>query len=170
MDFNVILGFFRTYGWQLGLLALSGIVVLGTLKWFGCFKKVNDKIKKYLYFGLSVAFSIIACSTYIFAINAFDWASYGVLCGAVVAVTLVAYGIWENTGLRALWKKVILDSISKLVKLIASAIVGGTIKSDSKVVHKQIVALGADTLNQLVAEARTIEEQKKKAEEEKVNQ
>ena len=47
MDFNVVLDFFKTYGWQLGLLSLSGIVVLGCLKWFGCFKKVNDKYKKY---------------------------------------------------------------------------------------------------------------------------
>ena len=61
MDFNVVLDFFKTYGWQLGLLSLSGIVVLGCLKWFGCFKKVNSKYKKYLYFGLSVVFSIIAC-------------------------------------------------------------------------------------------------------------
>ena len=47
MEVNFILDFFKSYGWQLGLLSLSGIVILGFLKRLGVFKKLNEKYKKY---------------------------------------------------------------------------------------------------------------------------
>lgn len=162
MEFNVVLDFFKTYGWQLGLLSLSGIVVLGCLKWFGCFKKVNDKYKKYLYFGLSVAFSIIACTIYILATHSFNWVSYLLLCVAVIGVTLVAYGIYENTGLRALWIKVVLNNVSKLFKTLVSAIVKGSINADK--LKKMAIDLGSETLNELANQAKALEEEKAKVE------
>lgn len=162
MDFNVVLDFFKTYGWQLGLLSLSGIVVLGCLKWFGCFKKVNDKYKKYLYFGLSVAFSIIACTIYILATHSFNWVSYLLLCVAVIGVTLVAYGIYENTGLRALWTKVILNNISKFFKAVVAAIVKGSMNTDK--LKKMAIDLGSETLNELANQAKALEEEKAKVE------
>lgn len=162
MEFNVVLDFFKTYGWQLGLLSLSGIVVLGCLKWFGCFKKVNDKYKKYLYFGLSVAFSIIACTIYILATHSFNWVSYLLLCVAVIGVTLVAYGIYENTGLRALWVKVVLNNVSKLFKTLVSAIVKGSMNADK--LKKMAIDLGSETLNELANQAKALEEEKAKVE------
>ena len=33
MEVNFIIDFFKNYGWQLGLLSLSGIVILGILKY-----------------------------------------------------------------------------------------------------------------------------------------
>lgn len=162
MDFNVVLDFFKTYGWQLGLLSLSGIVVLGCLKWFGCFKKVNDKYKKYLYFGLSVAFSIIACTIYILATHSFNWVSYLLLCVAVIGVTLVAYGIYENTGLRELWIKVVLNNISKFFKFLVSAIVKGSVNTEK--LKKMAIDLGSETLNELANQAKALEEEKAKVE------
>ena len=162
MEFNVVLDFFKTYGWQLGLLSLSGIIVLGCLKWFGCFKKVNDKYKKYLYFGLSVAFSIIACTIYILATHSFNWVSYLLLCVAVIGVTLVAYGIYENTGLRALWVKVVLNNVSKFFKTLVSAIVKGSMNADK--LKKMAIDLGSETLNELANQAKALEEEKAKVE------
>ena len=165
MDFNVVLDFFKTYGWQLGLLSLSGIVVLGCLKWFGCFKKINSKYKKYLYFGLSVALSIIACTIYILANHSFNWISYLLLCIAVIGVTLVAYGIYENTGLRELWIKVVLNNISKFFKFLVSAIVKGSVNTEK--LKKMAIDLGSETLNELANQAKALEEEKAKAEQTK---
>ena len=162
MEFNVVLDFFKTYGWQLGLWSLSGIIVLGCLKWFDCFKKVNDKYKKYLYFGLSVAFSIIACTIYILATHSFNWVSYLLLCVAVIGVTLVAYGIYENTGLRALWVKVVLNNVSKLFKTLVSAIVKGSMNADK--LKKMASDLVSETLNELANQAKALEEEKAKVE------
>lgn len=150
--------FFKNYGWQLTLLALSGILVLGFLKWVGVFNKLKDTSKKYVYYALSCVLSIIACTIYILVTKSFDWASYGILCGAVVGLTGAVYTIYENTGLRKLWKIIVLDNIARLFKLLTSAIVTGTLTKER--LKKLAIDLGSQTLNELSAEAKTIEESK----------
>lgn len=158
MDYRMIGEFFKNYGWQLTLLALSGIVVLGLLKWFGVFNKIKTDNKKYIYYAISCLLSIIACTIYILATKTFAWASYGILCGAVIAFTGAVYTIYENTGFRKLWKKLILDNIAKLFKLISSAIVTGTLTQEK--LKEMAINLGSDMLNQLSAEAKAIEDSK----------
>ena len=167
MDLTCIFEFFKNYGWQLGLLALSGIFVLGFLKWFGCFKKVNPNYKKYLYFGLSVAISIIACTIFIFAAHSFNWANYGALILAICVLTFTYYTIYENTGLRSAWNKVVLNNIAKLFHMIVTAIVSGTMTNDK--IKDMAVKLGSDTLNQLAAEARVAEEKAKAEQQQQQN-
>lgn len=150
--------FFKNYGWQLTLLALSGIVVLGFLKWVGVFNKLKDTSKKYVYYALSCVLSIIACTIYILATKSFAWASYGILCGAVVGLTGAVYTIYENTGLRKLWKIVVLDNIAKLFALINNAIITGTLTKER--LKKLAIDLGSQTLAELSAEAKTIEDSK----------
>lgn len=166
--FDLILEFFKTYGLNLSLLAMSGIVVLGCLKWFGCFKKINANYKKYVYFATSCVLSIVACTIYILAIHEFAWASYLLLCGAVIGFTLAVYGLYEHSGIRTAWKKLVLDNIAKLFKAIVSAIVSGTMSKDK--LKTMAINLGSETLNGLVAEAKAIEEQKKLEEQEKAKQ
>lgn len=43
------LTFFSTYGWQLALIALAGIIILGILKYCNVFKKFDEKIRHVLY-------------------------------------------------------------------------------------------------------------------------
>lgn len=141
---ETILGFFKNYGLNLTLLALSGIALLGLLKWFGCFKKVSSKAKKYVYFGVSAGISIMACTIYILLFSQFEIISYLLLCGAVMIFTLATYGIYENTGLRSAWKKLILDNISRLVGFIVATIKEKKAKSvDIKALVKEF---GKDTL------------------------
>lgn len=158
MDYKMLWNFFDQYGFMLTMLALSGIVVLGFLKWVGVFKKVKDSHKKYVYYALSCLFSIIACTIYILVTKSFAWASYGILCGAVIGLTGAVYTVYENTGFRKLWKKAILDNISKFFKMITSAIVSGTLTKDK--IKKLAIDLGSQTLAELSAEAKTIEETK----------
>lgn len=158
MDYKMIGEFFKNYGWQLTLLALSGIVVLGFLKWVGVFNKLKDESKKYVYYALSCVLSIIACTIYILVTHTFAWASYGILCGAVIGLTGAVYTIYENTGLRKLWKIVVLNNIARLFKLITNTIVTGTLTKER--VKKLAIDLGSQTLAELSAEAKTIEESK----------
>ena len=158
MDYKMIGEFFKNYGWQLTLLALSGIIVLGFLKWVGVFNKVKADVKKYVYYGLSCILSIIACTIYILATHTFAWASYGILCGAVIGLTGAVYTIYENTGLRKVWKMFVLDNVAKFFKMIISAIVTGTLTEEK--VKKLAVDLGSQALARLSEEAKTIEDNK----------
>lgn len=158
MDYEMIGEFFKNYGWQLTLLAFSGIIVLGFLKWIGVFKNLKADNRKYVYYALSCGLSIVACTIYILATKSFAWASYGILCGAVVCFTGAVYTIYENTGLRKLWKTVVLNNIAKLFKLICNALVNGTLTQDK--IKDLAIGLGSETLSELTAEAKTIEESK----------
>lgn len=151
MSVDVIINFFTTYGWQLGLLALSGIVVLGFLKKVGVFKKLKDDYKKYVYFGLSCLFSIVACTIYLLINGAFAWGSYAVLCLMVMVVTIVSYHIYEHIGLRWVWNKC-LDLIGKLIKYVVQQIALNTLTTEG--LKKKALKLGAKTLQELTCEAQ----------------
>lgn len=156
MDINVILNFFATYGWQLGLLALSGIVVLGFLKKVGVFKKLKDDYKKYVYFALSCIFSIIACTIYLLATHTFAWASYLILCVMVMVVTIVGYHIYEHIGARWLWNKA-LGYIGKFFKWAFGQAVLKSLSTEG--LKKKAIALGSQALRELVVEAERQETQ-----------
>ena len=151
IDLSMIPQFFKTYGWQLGALALSGILVLGFLKWIGIFKNINKTYKKYIYFGISCALSIIACTIYLLVEHAFQWTNYVILCLSVIALTSVSYNLYECIGLRALVKLAILDPLSKLTKIIIS----GSLSSEQK--QNMALSLGSETLTNLVSEAKECE-------------
>lgn len=164
MEVKFILDFFKNYGWQLGLLSLSGIVILGLLKKIGVFKKLGDKYKKYVYSGISALLSIIACTIYILATSQFEIISYLTVCGLVIVSTITAYHIYEHTGARWLWNKFVdwlWDAIKKLFTLIFIH------KLDSKKIKSEMAKYGIEAsqtiLNELMAE---VEANKKLKEEE----
>ena len=167
MEVKIILDFFKNYGWQLGLLSLSGIVILGILKKIGVFKKLNDKHKKYVYSGISAILSIIACTIYILITSQFEIISYLTMCGLVIVTTITAYHIYEHTGARWVWNKffdLLLNATKKLFTLIFIH------KLDSKKIKSEMAKYGIEAsqviLNELVAEI----EANKKLKEEKEQQ
>lgn len=151
MDVNYIITFFTSYGYHLGLLALSGIFVLGFLKLTGIFKKVPTDTKKYLYFGLSCALSIIACTIYLLIVKQFTWISYGTLCGSVIALTMITYNLYEYLGFRAIWQQ-ILKLVGRLLMFIVEKIVNKTLTTES--LKTKAVELGSATLVELSRKAR----------------
>lgn len=155
---KIVREFFSNYGWEVALLALSGIVLLGFLKWIGIFKKVPDNAKKYVYFGVSCGLSIIICTIYVLAIGQFDWLSWLIMSVYIIFFTLGAYGIYENTGLRKLVQIAVLNPLSKLFKLIVS----GAISKEQ--IKEKALQLGSQALEELVAEAKQTEENKKNEE------
>lgn len=165
MDTGIVVEFFKNYGWQLGLLALSGIVVLGFLKKVGVFKKLNANYKKYVYFVLSCFFSIVSCLIYVLVVHSFEWVPFLTLCGGIIALTLVVYGIYENTGLRALWNKIFDLLLVGLKKLFVLIFVH---KVNEKQVKKFLVEYGQEATATLIAEVNKEIEENKKVEQPKV--
>lgn len=151
MECALIVEFFANYGWKLGLLSLSGIVIFGFLKWFGVFNKLAKNVRKYLYFWLSCVLSIIACTIYVLACGNFEIISYLLLCGAVISITIVVYHFYEHTQLRTVWGKV-LDLIAKLFKFVVSAIVTKTLTEDK--LKAKAIELGSQALAELTKTAR----------------
>ena len=102
---EMILQFVQTYGWQLALIACSGIFVLGILKFFDVFKKIEKTKRKYLYTAISASISIIASAIYLVVMGAFNWAGFGVIAGAIYGLNQCIYALYENLGVRAVLQK-----------------------------------------------------------------
>lgn len=102
---EMILQFITTYGWKLALIACSGIFVLGILKFFKIFDKIEKTKRKYLYAGVSASISIIASAIYLVVIGSFNWAGFGVIAGAIYGINQALYALYENLGIRAVLRK-----------------------------------------------------------------
>ena len=113
---EMVINFFTNYGWQLALCAISGILVLGILKFFNVFKKVEASKQKYAYAGVSSIFSIAAAAVYLVLTNSFVWTSFGITASAIFTFNQTMYSIYENTGLRSLVQKLgnaIVNAVAK---------------------------------------------------------
>ncbi len=108
--------FFQTYGWQLALIALVGIVLLGILKYANVFAKVDKDKRKPLYFGISVGFSAVAAAVYLLIVGKFEINFYIAVTVAIYGLNQTFYAIYETTTLRELLAnllKVIAEKIKK---------------------------------------------------------
>ena len=159
MNSDMLIRFFEDYGWIMTVLATSGIVLVGILKACGAFNKVNAAYKKYVYFGVSCFISILACTIYLCASKQFEWASWGITAACIIGFTLTLYGVYENTGLRDLLKKVIFTPLKNALKKAETNFVTSSISSDK--LGEMALSLGADVLTALAEQAR-----QKQAEEE----
>lgn len=112
--YEMVVKFFTTYGWQLGVIALSGIVLLGILKAFGVFHKIASTKRKYVYTAVSVALSLAGCAAYLGIVGRFDWRAFLVMVPLVYSVNQVAYNIYENTGVRAGFRALFGKIVDKL--------------------------------------------------------
>lgn len=119
MDFeatNMIIQFFDKYGLKLALVACIGIFLLGILKFFHVFDKIEKGKRKYVYAGISGGFSIIASAIYLAVSGGFEWASFGVLAVSILVLNHSMYALYENYGVRAVLRKLgnlLLDFIVK---------------------------------------------------------
>ena len=94
--------FLESYGWQLALIALVGIVILGVLKYANAFKKVKEENRKPIYFAISVGFSLIATVVYLLIIGQFDVNHVIAVTMAIYALNQTMYSIYETTKLKDL--------------------------------------------------------------------
>lgn len=108
--------FLLTYGWQLALIAMLGIVLLGILKYANVFSNLQDAHKKALYLAFSVGFSVIAAIIYLLVISQFTLAYIITISIAIYGLNQTMYAVYETTSL----KKVIQMFIEFLVDWAAS--------------------------------------------------
>ena len=94
--------FFQIYGWQLALIALLGIVLLGVLKYANAFSKIDKDKRKPIYFAISIGFSLCATIIYLLIIDKFTVEFFITVATAIYALNQTMYSIYETTKPRDL--------------------------------------------------------------------
>ena len=98
--------FVASYGWQLALIALAGIIILGVLKYANVFSKIDKENRKPIYLAISVGFSVIASAIYLAVIKQLEIKYFCAVAAAILALNQTMYSIYENTKLRDLLHKI----------------------------------------------------------------
>lgn len=111
---NELLVFLGSYGWQLALIALVGIIILGVLKYANAFKNISKEYRKPIYFAISIGFSIIASVIYLYFMKQLEIEYFITIALAIYALNQTFYAIYETTKLRDLIVG-ILDFIKALI-------------------------------------------------------
>lgn len=102
-----LLVFFQNYGWQLALIALAGVIILGVLKYCNVFSKLDEKYRHIIYLAISVGVSLIGSIVYLACIHQLTIGGAIAIAGAILALNQVFYSIYANTPLKELWNKFI---------------------------------------------------------------
>lgn len=107
--------FLNNYGWQLAIIALIGVVILGVLKYTNAFSKIEKEKRKPVYFAISIGFSFIATVIYLLVIKKFTIEYVVTISAAIYALNQTFYAIYETTTLRDLICR-LLDFIKEKIK------------------------------------------------------
>ena len=119
--YMAMIKFFSAYGWQMTVLAVSGIFLLGVLKsvkafdWIKIYSVIGEEktlqvdktkqLKKVAYTVISAGLSVVACCVYLTIINTELTATLILtISGTVWSLNTIAYMLYENLGARAVWK------------------------------------------------------------------
>lgn len=97
-----LLIFLSIYGWQLALIAVLGIIILGVLKYANVFKNIKQENRKIIYFTITVGFSVVASVIYLAIMGQFTIDYIATVSAAIYALNQTFYTIYENTSLRDL--------------------------------------------------------------------
>lgn len=111
-----IMAFYAQYGWQLALIALIGIIILGVLKYANVFVKIEKEKRKPIYFAISLGFSIVATIIYLLIIKQFTFEYVISVSLAIYALNQSMYAVYENTNLRDLMKKISEKIVQKVLE------------------------------------------------------
>lgn len=106
--------FLVEYGWQLGLIALLSIVLLGIFKYTNTFSKLEKSKRKLVYFIITIGLSLIGSAIYLAIIDKFNIAYLGTIATALYAINQTFYSIYENTSLKDLLNKLITKIINMI--------------------------------------------------------
>lgn len=112
-----LLNFFRLYGWQLALIALAGIIILGVLKYCKVFSKFDEKIRHVFYLLISVGISIIGSIIYLACVGSLTVEFAFAVAAAILALNQTFYAIYSTTTLK--------DLVAKLIDWIKGLITSG---------------------------------------------
>lgn len=100
-----LLVFLETYGWQLALVAIAGVIILGILKYCKVFDKFEEKLRHFFYLLVSVGISLVGSIIYLACVHQLDAVFVFTIAGAIFALNQAFYTIYDTTSLRDLLKK-----------------------------------------------------------------
>lgn len=106
--------FIAHYGWEIALIALAGVVLLGILKYANVFSKVEKDKRKPLYFAISVGFSVLATVIYLGFKGQFELNYILTISMAIYTLNQAMYAVYETTTLRDLVSKILLIASKKI--------------------------------------------------------
>ena len=109
--------FLTNYGWQLALIALAGIIILGVLKYCNVFSKFDEKIRHVFYLLISVGISVIGAIIYLACMKSLTVEYAFAVAAAILALNQTFYAIYDTTTLK--------DLVTKLLDWIKGLINGG---------------------------------------------
>ena len=102
-----LLAFLSVYGWQLALIALIGVVLLGILKYANLFSKFTKEQRKLIYFAISMGFSVVAAGVYLAIADAFTLEYFVAVAGAIYTLNQTMYAVYDTTPLHTLLAKIL---------------------------------------------------------------
>ena len=106
--------FIAHYGWEIALIALAGVVLLGVLKYGNVFSKVEKDKRKPLYFAVSIGFSVLATVIYLGFKGQFELNYILTISMAIYTLNQAMYAVYETTTLRDLVSKILLIASKKI--------------------------------------------------------
>lgn len=106
--------FIAHYGWEIALIALAGVVLLGVLKYANVFSKVEKDKRKPLYFAVSVGFSVLATVIYLGFKGQFELNYILTISMAIYTLNQAMYAVYETTTLKDLVSKILLIASKKI--------------------------------------------------------
>ena len=109
--------FLQSYGWQLALIALAGIIILGVLKYCNVFSKFDEKIRHVFYLLISVGISIIGSIIYLACVGNLTVEYAFAVAAAILALNQTFYAVYSTTTLK--------DLVAKLIDWIKGLITSG---------------------------------------------
>lgn len=113
--FEQVLLFALANGWQLGLIAFLGIVLLGVLKYADVFSSVEKANRKPIYLGISVGLSLLGTVAYLAIVGQFQIDYIVGIATTIYTLNQAMYAVYENTKLRDLWARA-LEFITNKIK------------------------------------------------------
>lgn len=107
-----LIAFFAEYGLAITLIAITGIVILGILKYCNLFKKLEERKRHYIYLTISVGLSLIGTAIYLLVVGQFEFNYFLLIASAIYALNQTFYNIFKITPINTLFRK-ILDFLFK---------------------------------------------------------
>lgn len=104
MDISILTNFLNQYGIAGIVIACIIIFVIGILKFFKVFNKIEKSARKPIFLILDIALAFGLTALYYVIFNISFSINYIVYSLSIVPVVLALYAVYENLGLRKLLK------------------------------------------------------------------
>lgn len=110
-----LVSFFEKYGVGLTLIALAGVAILGLMKYYNLFKKLDEKKRHYIYLVISVGFSVLAAAIYLACVGTFEVSYFLAVSAALYALNQAFYTTFKVTPVNKMTAQ-LWDFIVKIAK------------------------------------------------------